>query len=314
MSFCTLLTAAFLAGCSEKSGNVAQPAREPLAFTAAQASNALAHVAAFVTACTPRDGGTPGAERAAVWLRDRLATNGVEAALDRFTGETPRGPKPYANVVVTLPGETDRWIVLLSHFDTMRGVGEGFQGANDGGSSTGLLLELAVALKRSAPLRHGVICGFMDGEECMLGYSERDGFHGSKRLAKQLKEKMTKIDAVILMDMVGDRDLKLTIPRNGTASLRVLALEAAEATGNRDAIGLFDGDIFDDHQAFLDRGYPAIDLIDFDYGSRPGLNDYWHTPKDTLDKLSADSLHVTGRIVLEMVSRLESARAGGAAR
>jgi len=82
------------------------------------------------------------------------------------------------------------------------------------------------------------------------------------------------------------------------------ALEAAEATGERGKIGLFDGDIYDDHQAFLNLGYPAVDLIDFDYGSQPGLNDYWHTVKDTTDKLSADSLLATGRIVLEMINRL----------
>jgi glutaminyl-peptide cyclotransferase len=301
-----LCAAVLLSGCSARTDSAAKPARPTLTFTAEQASNAWSHVVALVTDCTPRDGGTPGALRAAVWLRERLATNGVEAALDRFNDETPRGAKPFANVVVTLPGETDTWVVLLSHFDTMHGIGGGFQGANDSGSSTGLLLELAVALKRAGPLRHGVICGFMDGEECLLGYSERDGFHGSKRFAKQLKNKGTRIAAVILMDMVGDRDLKLTIPRNGSAALRVLALEAAEATGDRDRIGLFDGDIFDDHQAFLDNGYPAVVLIDFDYGSSPGLNNYWHSPKDTLDKLSPDSLLVTGRIVMEMVGRLEA--------
>jgi glutaminyl-peptide cyclotransferase len=304
----SLLIGALLAGCGEKPVPNTPPARAPLAFTAAQASNALAHVTAFVTDCTPRDGGTPEAERAALWLRDRLATHGVAATVDRFTDTTPRGPKPFSNVLATLPGECDEWIVLLSHFDTMRGIGGGFQGANDGGSSTGLLLELAKIIQASAPRKFNVLCAFLDGEECMFGYSDRDGFHGSKHLARQLKEKHTKIKAVILMDMVGDRDLKLTLPSNGTAALRVLALEAAEATGDRAKIGLFDGDIFDDHQAFLDLGYPAVDLIDFDYGSRPGLNDYWHTPKDTLDKLSSDSLHVTGRIVLEMINRLEKSR------
>lgn len=304
MPLLALCAAALIAGCGSASQEAAPPATV-LAFSAAQATNALAHVAALVAACTPRDGGTPGAARAAAWIRDRLATNGVPAEIDAFTADTPKGPLPYANVLATFPGQADTWIVLLSHFDTMRGVGAGFEGANDGGSSTGLLIELAAAIRRAGPLRHGVICGFMDGEECLLGYSERDGFHGSKRLARQLKARGAKVSAVILMDMVGDRDLKLTLPRNGSASLRVLALEAAEATGDRGKIGLFDGDIFDDHQAFLDCGYPAVDLIDFDYGSAPGLNNYWHTPRDTMDKLSADSLAATGRIVVEMINRLE---------
>lgn len=304
MLFSLLLSAALLAGCGDTPAPEAKAARAPLAFTAAQASNALAHVAAFVTRCTPRDAGTPGAERAAVWLHDRLQAQGIEAALDRFTDPTPRGPRPFINVLATIPGTGDEWVVLLSHFDTMSGIGPGFQGANDGGSSTGLLLELAVALRAAAPLKFNILCGFMDGEECMLAYSDRDGFHGSKRLAQAMKSQRRKVKAVILMDMVGDRDLKLTVPRNGAAALRVLALEAAEATGDRAKIGLFDGVIYDDHQAFLDLGYPAVDLIDFYYGSRPGENDYWHTPEDTLDKLSADSLQVTGRIVMEMLNRL----------
>ncbi len=297
-----LFSAALIAGCGEKRAPDVTPV--PLTFTAAQASNALAHVAAFIADCTPRDAGTPGAERAAVWLHAQLRKQGVDAVLDRFTDPTPRGEKPFCNVLATIPGKSDEWIVLLSHFDTMRGIGERFQGANDGGSSTGLLLELAAALNASAPLKHNVLCGFMDGEECMLGYSDRDGFHGSKRLAKAMKRQQKKIKAVILMDMVGDRNLKITLPRNGAAALRVLALDAAEATGDRDKIGLFDGIIYDDHQAFHDLGYPAVDLIDFYYGSTPEGNEYWHTLNDSLDKLSADSLLVTGRIVVEMLNRL----------
>jgi len=301
-----ILAASLLAGCGDPAAP-AQPESRPaaLAFTAAQATNALAHVTAFVTACTPRDAGTPGAERAALWLHERLRAQGLDATVDRFTEPTPRGPREFRNVLATIPGTGDAWIVLLSHFDTMSGIGERFQGANDGGSSTGLLLELAAALRAAGPLNANILCGFMDGEECMLGYSDRDGFHGSKRLARAMKRDGKKIKAVILMDMVGDRDLKITIPRNGTPALRVLALEAAEATGDRDRIGLFDGVIYDDHQAFLELGYPAVDLIDFHFGSRPGENDYWHTLQDSLDKLSADSLLTTGRIVMEMIQRLE---------
>jgi glutaminyl-peptide cyclotransferase len=299
-----LTVACLLAGCGENSPPLAQAAGAPLTFTAAQASNALSTVSSFVSECTPRDGGTPGSERAAVWLDARLSRLGLPATLDRFTDNTPDGPQPFANVLVSLPGTGDEWVVLLTHFDTKSKIANGFQGANDGGSSTGLLLELAAALQAAAPRRLNVLCAFLDGEECRLGYSDRDGFHGSRHLAKALKQQRKKINAVILMDMVGDRDLKITVPHNGTAALRVLALKAAEATGDRAKIGLCDEIIYDDHQAFLDQGYPAVDLIDLVYGSRPGENDYWHTSLDTVDKLSADSLLVTGRIVMEMLNRL----------
>lgn len=294
-----------LVGCGDRPpATETAPPRPALTFTAAQASNAFAHVTGLVETCTPRDAGTPGAEKAAHWIHDRLAERNVDVRIDRFTDPTPRGTKPFFNVLATIPGTGDGWIILLSHFDTMSGIGKGFQGANDSGSSTGLLIELAAILRAAGPLPYNILCGFMDGEECMLAYSDRDGFHGSRRLAKQIKAEGRDVKAVILMDMVGDRDLKLTVPRNSTAALRLLALKAAEATGDRARIGLFDGIIYDDHQAFLDLGFPAVNLIDFEFGSRPGLNDYWHTPEDTLDKLSVDSLLTTGRIVLEMINRL----------
>ena len=291
----------FILGCNKT--HEAPTATPRLTFTAAQATSAMNRVTAFITDCTPRDAGTPGAEKAAVWLRDALTAAGIDATIDRFTDPTPHGEREFRNVIGEIPGTGDEWIVLLSHFDTKCGITPHFQGANDSGSSTGLLLELAAALcpRSSQP---PILFGFMDGEECMVGYSDRDGFHGSKYFARKLKNERRKIKAVILMDMIGDRDLKIMVPRNGTASLRVLALEAAEAVGHRDKIRLIDGAILDDHQAFLDLGYPAIDLIDFEYGSRPGLNDYWHTPQDTLDKLSTDSLLITGRIVMEMLNRL----------
>ena len=294
-----------LTGCGVRTTDT-EPASAPppQVWTAARASNAFAYVEGLVRDCTPRDAGTPGGEKAACWIRDRLRKQGLPARIDRFTEPTPRGPREFRNVLATLPGTGDAWIILLSHFDTMSGIGKGFQGANDSGSSTGLLLELAAALHASAPREASILIGFMDGEECMIAYGARDGFHGSKRLARQMKDEGRKIRAVILTDMVGDRDLKITVPRNSAAALRVLALEAADAVGHRNRIGLFDGDIYDDHQAFLDAGYPAVNLIDFAYGSRPGLNDYWHTPRDTLDKLAVESLRITGAIVLEMVNRL----------
>ncbi len=301
---CGVFLLAFV-GCGDKPPAADTTPQPPaLSFSAQQATQALAQVTGLVEQCTPRDAGTPGAEIAARWIHDRLAERGIDVRIDRFTDPTPRGTKPFFNVLATLPGTGDAWIVLLSHFDTMSGIGGGFQGANDSGSSTGLLIELAAILRAAGPLPHNILCGFMDGEECMLAYSERDGFHGSRRLARQMKAEGRSVKAVILMDMVGDRDLKLTVPRNSTAALRLLALKAAEATGDRDRIGLFDGIVYDDHQAFLDLGFPAVNLIDFEFGSAPGLNDYWHTPADTLDKLAVESLLTTGRIVLEMVNRL----------
>ncbi|MEI8241641.1 MAG: M28 family metallopeptidase [bacterium] len=308
-------------------------------FTAANGSNALARVAALCT-LGPRDAGTPGAARTAQWLAAELQRHGLAAGIDTFTNETPAGPLVCRNVLATIlprteggpgaprtgsahdlqqsrhlpargahgpPVETPGGcIVLLSHFDTKSGISTNFVGANDGGSSTGLLLELARVLG-STPLRQcHVLFGFLDGEECRVQYGPRDGFHGSHRLAAQLAAGKRHIRAVILLDMVGDRDLSITLPDNGTLHLTLLALEAAKTAGVRNSFRLADRRILDDHQAFLDAGFPAVDLIDFVYGSAPGRHDYWHTPDDTLDKLSATSLTAVGQVVVEMLRQLDA--------
>ncbi len=303
----SLSVASMLSGCSRSADEgEASPAFKaaPITFTAEQATNALHRVEEFVRNCTPRDAGTEQGAQAALWLQTQLSQMGIEAKLDRFDDETPRGTRTFVNVIGTLRGNGPQWIVLLSHFDTKSGIGPGFQGANDSGSSTGLLLELADIIHKAGTRRYNYLFGFMDGEECLLAYSDRDGFHGSKHFARQLKQAGTPVKAVILTDMIGDRDFKITIPRNSSKELKLLALKAAATTGYRDKITLYNSNIYDDHQAFLDLGYPAINLIDFEFGSQPGSNDYWHTLEDSLDKLSAESLLITGRIVTEMLNQL----------
>lgn len=291
-------------GC-KKDAPVTHVAAPRHAFTAEHGTNALAHVSAFVQACTPRDAMTPGAERAAQWLKDKLVSSGLKhATIDTFMDNTPQGNRAFHNVEAIIPGQTSRTILLLSHFDTKSGIGQAFQGANDGASSTGLLLELARLIAASGKPRYTIQFAFLDGEECSINFDAQDGLHGSRHLARKLKSQKKNIAAVILVDMIGDRDLHIQLPHNGTGALRAGALRAADATGDRDHISLYDGAILDDHQPFLDEGFPAVDLIDFEYGDAPGKNNSWHTTSDNLDKLSEESLTITGRIVLEMINQL----------
>jgi glutaminyl-peptide cyclotransferase len=286
-------------------------------FATSNGTQALAQVTVLCD-LGPRDAGTPGGERAARWIANELRQAGLPARLDSFTNQTPSGPLICHNVLAEIPAATPEpslagrrrpalpVIVLLSHFDTKSGIAPDFIGANDGGSSTGLLLELARLLQRT-PLRHcRVLCGFVDGEECRIQFGPHDGLHGSRRLASQLADSRQAVRAVILLDMIGDRDLTVTLPANGTPQLTLLALEAAKQVGARDQFRLADTNILDDHQPFLDAGFPAVDLIDFVYGSAPGLHDYWHTAQDTVDKLSATSLTTMGQVVAEMLGRLDT--------
>ncbi|MCX7006757.1 MAG: M28 family peptidase [Kiritimatiellaeota bacterium] len=169
-----------------------------------------------------------------------------------------------------------------------------------------MLLELARLLKPGWRGAAEFWLAFLDGEECRVEYGPHDGLHGSRHLAQQLAAagRTNDVRAVILLDMIGDRDLSVTLPPNGDARLTALVLDAATAEGARAKFGLAPGGILDDHQPFLDAGMPAVDLIDFLYGSAPGLNDYWHTAADTPDKLSAESLQTIGRVVLRVLAAL----------
>ena len=292
-----------------------RPRPDPSGF---KGSNALHEVTQFVR-LGPRDSGTPGARTAAEYLRRQLEQIGLDAAIDEFTDRSPRGDTMFRNVTAQLAGGSRGLIVLLSHYDTKSGISDDFIGANDSGSSTGLLLALARFYKQADWQGPGLLFAFVDGEECMQAYGRHDGLHGSRRLAQVLKDGdpdashrwgqrpltgKPDVQAVLVLDMIGDRDLKVAIPRNCDPGLRKLALQCAHNEGVRLNFSLLMSGITDDHVPFLEAGMPAVDLIDFHYGSAPGKNDYWHTPQDTLDKLSPDSLQIVGRVAIRMINEL----------
>lgn len=296
----------FLAGCRPLDAKDEKSAWVRLNSSAFNATNALAEVKALV-AITPRHSGSPGAQKAAEHLLARLRAAGIQSSLDEFKEETPAGQMLFRNVIGVLPGRpADPWIIVGAHYDAKAGIAENFQGANDSGSGCGVLLELARNIKSGSNLPVNFIFVFFDGEECVSRYGKNDGLHGSRRLAEQLVNdgRSAKVRAVIILDMVGDRDLNITIPRNSALSLVSALFAAAQAEGTREKFTLSPAQILDDHTPFLSAGMPAIDIIDFEYGSAGGRNDYWHTPQDTVDKLSVQSIEVVGRTVLRLLDDL----------
>lgn len=296
-------TIILISGLLLLSGCGVRPADELPAF---DGRRAFSEVEALV-AISPRDAGTSNGWRAAEHIFQRLSQFDVEARIDTFNDMTPEGEKVFHNVVGQIPGRQDRWIIIGSHFDTMPGI-ENFQGANDSGSSTGILLELARMLREYERIPEiGIRFAFFDGEEGIAHYIPGDGLHGSRYMARQLLESgdHKKIDAMILLDMVGDRDLYFTIPANCSPELVKALFDAARVTGLRSRVSLSrETSIMDDHVPFYEIGIPAIDLIDFNFGSKPGLNDYWHTRADHLDNISAESLTISGQITLQLIRNL----------
>lgn len=299
-----LLSCTTLWGCKEESDSKKKTTDNnsvPRPIIEFNGERAFAEVEQLIR-YSPRDAGTRGASFTAEHILKRLTEFGIQAEIDTFDDNTPHGIKTFHNVIGKIPGTDGNWIILGSHFDTMSGI-DNFIGANDSGSSTGILLEMARMLKDTKP-RTGIIFAFFDGEEAVSGYISGDGLHGSRHMAEQLvtSGEHQFIKTMILMDMVGDSDLCFTIPKNSSLELTKLLLQSAKHTDLRDHVSLMtDREIYDDHVPFLRIGIPSIDIIDFKFGSKPRLNDYWHTAEDNLEHISAESLDITGTIVLEML-------------
>jgi len=193
--------------------------------------------------------------------------------------------------------------VLATHYDTKLMAGKNFIGANDAGSSTGLLLELArVLAPRSDPFDYWFV--FLDGEEAFVEWSTFDSTYGSRHLAKRWQAEGTvpKIRALILLDMIGDKDLDIFYETNSTKRLMNLVRDTAAKIGLQSIMSSYPSAVEDDHLPFLDVGIPSVDIIDLNYG--PG-NSYHHTLEDTLDKISSDSLEKTGKLVLAVLEELQ---------
>ena len=278
-----------------------------VAFEPSDAHEAFCAASDFVRDCTPRDAGTIRGRLAANWLMDRVSRTGVDATVDSFRAETPDGTRAFANVVVEFRGtkENAPWIVLLSHFDTPPNIGKGFEGANDGASTSGLLVALAGMLRRAGPQPDNMALIWTDAEECRVSYAENDGLQGAKRAVAMFKARRRAVKAAIGLDMLGDRDLHIRMPANGTIQLQNAVFEAAKRAGLEGLVSQGRDTVKDDFAVFLDAGCPAVNLIDFDFGSAPGRNDYWHTVHDTIDKISEESLLKAGMLVAELLNMLE---------
>ncbi|HVO96635.1 MAG TPA: M28 family peptidase [Bryobacteraceae bacterium] len=247
----------------------------------------------------PRPSGSTANRQLQAYIRTQLHQWKCEVTEDPFMAKTPKGDVPMTNIIAKFPGKSGRAIVVTGHFDTKLFPGRKFVGANDGGSSTGLLLELARALSGTSRV-DDVYVVFFDGEEAVNDWTETDSVYGSRHLAYKWKADGTlaRIKALINVDMVGDKNLGLLIEENSTYSLRKLVWDTAAELGYK-AYFLDSGEkIEDDHLPFLKLGVPALDLIDFDY-------DPWHKDSDTMDKVSPKSLEIVGTVVLESVKRLE---------
>ncbi len=281
------------------------PDNGPLpAFDSARAFQYVKEIVAF----GPRPIGSANHKKVEDYFLAHLKADEVEN--DSFTADTPEGKFPVHNIVAKFPGAKDGIIVIASHYDTNYPLRTtSYIGANDGASSSALLMELANQLRGRKRDGYSVWLVWDDAEEAMKPDNQvpflDDSLYGIRHLAEKWEADGTlkKIKAFLLADMIGDADLNIDRDTNSTPWLEEVVYEAATRLGYQSHFfGRTLQGVSDDHIPFVKRGVPSADLIDFNYG----YNDvFWHTTQDTVDKLSPQSLKIVGSTILETAGILD---------
>jgi glutaminyl-peptide cyclotransferase len=259
---------------------------------------AFAHVQWLVD-FGPRPAGSKALEKSRDYIEDQLRRSGWKVTRQAFSDDTPRGKIQFVNLIAQFSGQekaASPSFLLCSHYDTKMFDAIRFVGANDGGSSTGLLLELARAIGQQPSLARKIELVFFDGEEAYEQFSQTDGLYGSRYFARQLQSGGAKqFRGGLLFDMVGDRSLGITLPADSPADMTRDIFAAAEALKVRNHFTYLDRELIDDHAPLNAIGIPTVDVIDFDFP-------WWHTADDTIDKISAPSLQIVGSVALYYLS------------
>jgi glutaminyl-peptide cyclotransferase len=288
--------------------------------TAFSGQRAFEHVKRLVE-FGPRPSGSKELEQARRYILEQLGgqdtprmhTRGakeITLTQDEWTADTPAGKLKMVNIIYELPGETDDTVIIAGHYDTKRFKEFAFVGANDGGSSAGALIEIARALRISGVSRRFTYrLVFFDGEEAVCREWDEcskpgrpDNTYGSRYEVGRLKarDRLQHVRALILLDMMGYDKLELGRDDMSTPWLVDILWRTARELGYaRQFVERPEGVGGDDHAPFLRAGVPSVDLIQL------STYPHWHTPEDTLDKISAHSLKAVGDVVLASLPRIE---------
>jgi glutaminyl-peptide cyclotransferase len=271
-------------------------------FSGIRAFDDLRHIVAF----GPRPAGSQALAECRRWIIRQLLQDGCQVDQDAFVASTPDGKIKMTNIVAKIPGARPDVIMIAGHYDTKLFQSFRFVGANDGGSSAALLMEMARILGHR-PHKYTYWLVFFDGEEAIKEWTPTDSLYGSRDLEQELAADgdLDRIQAMILVDMIGDKDLDIRRDENSTRWLNNLLFKTADQLGYSRYF-LKDqswGGVGDDHIPFIQAGVSAVDIIDFDYGPN---NAYWHTAQDTIDECSPQSLQIVGRVVTAMLGGLDN--------
>jgi glutaminyl-peptide cyclotransferase len=288
--FSLVLAVALLPACGSTTANSLQ----------VDGGRAMRHVEEMVRH-GPHPPGSEAQKKVGEYISGQLESFGLEVRHQEFIGDTPIGKLPMVNIWGVLPGQSDTVIILASHYDSKYYEEFEFVGANDSGSSSAVVLELARILARQNPVPYFTLWFvFFDGEEALVEWTDDDSLYGSREFVAMLKNdgKLSNISAMILLDIIGGKDLRLRKDINSTPWLNTIIWNKAAEMGH--------GNIFlqwgntsaiDDHIPFAEEGIPVVDIIDLSYA-------HWHTPEDTIDKLSPRNMEIVGNVVLSSLPEI----------
>ncbi|HEY1937067.1 MAG TPA: M28 family peptidase [Candidatus Angelobacter sp.] len=256
-----------------------------------------------IVAFGPRWDGSKALDQVRGYIKSRLKSDQVEE--DAFVAQTSTGPVPMRNIIAKFPGSKDGIIIVGSHYETNYWLrNTTFVGANDGAATSALLLAIADQLRGKKLEGYSIWLAFLDGEESFTRqWHTNDALWGSRHLAKKLQDdgSSKKVKGFLLADMIGDADLDIDRDTNSTPWLEDLVLQAATRLGYQAHFFANTTTVEDDHIPFAQAGMPVADIIDLNYGYN---NSFHHTTQDTVDKLSVDSLKVSGDVILETIRLL----------
>jgi glutaminyl-peptide cyclotransferase len=262
-------------------------------------NRAWEHLRRLVT-LGPRPAGSAAIENSRKYVKDQLATAGITVSDQAWEDQTPLGAVHLVNLLATIPGASKDRIVIAGHYDTKRFREFPFVGANDGGSSAAFLLELARVLKtRKNALTVELL--FLDGEEAVVEWQGNDHTYGSRHYVETAGRNgsLASLKAMVLVDMIGDRDLRIKRDLNSTGWLTNIIWDAARQQKLMAYFPAESTQVEDDHLPFMQAGVPSVDIIDLEYAP-------WHTAGDNLDAVSARSLQIVGDVVLSALPQIEA--------
>jgi glutaminyl-peptide cyclotransferase len=272
------------------------PQGSKVTFDGSKAYDYLRNVVAF----GPRPPGSAALEQTRQYIRKELKALGIDTVEQAFDADTPLGRFHMVNLIARIPGTSPERIVFAGHYDTKLFREFRFVGANDAGSSTAFLLEWARVLK-ARPNKFTSELLFLDGEEALrTEWVDPDNRYGSRHYVRAAQQdgSIKQVRAMILVDMIGDRDLRIKRESESTRWLKEVIWAAAKRVKHGDTFVDEETPIEDDHYPFLEAGVPSADIIDLDYPP-------WHQPGDTLDKVSARSMQIVGEVLIEALPDIE---------